>query len=581
MVNIIGSVIFCLALVATHFCGAAVEMRVRTTDNQEADKVALGQPLIVELSVTDASGLMPQISIEGLDQAGGRCVGKHITTINNNTELKYVYHVSYDKPGTYQIGPATVANGANVMRSKTVMIEVLDQTKPVVKVDKAHKKKSKDPLDTIFLHLSADKSEVVVGEKITCTLTLLSLHDRVTLKQIGQEGTNNLKMHNSTGPVNTKKEVRGKLYNSHQWQWELYPEAAGEFLIPVYFADVAVSDERHGMVMLLLGAHERKKRIYSNSLKITVESLPDNVPPGTPVGIFKEFRAQLSPRTIKQGMAATLTLELTGDGNFGTIAINALDGIPPALRCYSSSQQTNDTAQKTGNTRKKFEFIVQALQAGACQIPAQRFSYFDIQDRVLKTIETEPLNLLVLPGDPVPTHQTPDDNDQPDTAQETSEINNDVLLLKRLHENQSWRSDVALPWSLFFILLALSCVWPLYLLGAHVCAITLVERRYRGALKLALRKLRRAYEQNNGAALHRLMIQFIAYRVRCEPFMVTESMVEQRLHAQGADRKKIEEWHSFWNKISAFSFGERVAFCADEGLFFEATEWLKQLETII
>jgi hypothetical protein len=568
-----------------------IEMSLRTSDGEETDKAALGQPLTFEITLADIESTVPQITIEGLEQGGGHRVGYYSLYVNNNATYKYTYQLIYTKPGMYQLKPVIVIG--DDIYDQQFSIEIVDKTTPLVgtknkigstnagKIKKITQKK-KDCLESVQLLFAADKTEVVVGEKMSCTISLLHPYDYNDLSERnwGQEGTMPFTVLNSKGPSKSTIQHDGREYKCIQWTFDLYPEKAGDYLVPAFFADVVQPDTRHSMSMLslFLGTPERKKRIYSNALKVVVKGLPAGVAPDIIVGSFASFTLTCSPKIIDEGSAATAYLELKGDANFDNIVIEELSGIPDGLRCYSSKQQVHAPSKYEKHKSKKFEFILQGISAGKWHIPAQELIYFDVVSRTVQTIATQPLDIVVRPtvgGAKVPKYEP-----QRSADTKKNSISNELVTNtnKISRGYRTWQIE----WSLFMMLLLLPLLIPLYLVTRYLLATLTPWWRHRIALLKAQLSLKRASEQKNGAALYQLMVTFIVDQTGVKKTAVTAAMIEDRLRNVPVSELKIEEWNVFWARVNAYPFGEHGSIVtADEKLFDEAGQWLTFLRLVL
>ena len=73
-----------------------------------------------------------------------------------------------------------------------------------------------------------------------------------------------------------------------------------------------------------------------------------------------------------------------------------LRGLPDSFKSYPSKQYVHTAAP--GKSIKCFEFILQGMQAGNWEIPAQACAYFDVQAHQYKTLSTSPLSATVIPA---------------------------------------------------------------------------------------------------------------------------------------------------------------------------------------
>ena len=103
---------------------------------------------------------------------------------------------------------------------------------------------------------------------------------------------------------------------------------------------------------------------------------------------------QATSKVAKAGDANVVRLDIVGDGTFEGYETPQLLGIPEGLKSYESKQYTSELAN--GAHQTSYEFIVQGLKPGEWEIPAQEFTYFDVNRNEYKTYKTQPLTIAVL-----------------------------------------------------------------------------------------------------------------------------------------------------------------------------------------
>ncbi len=588
MVRIIGNALAAYFLTIIFFVHAEVELHLRCENGQAADSVVVGQPLLLEVSVSDNASIAPQVTVDGLDQATIRYTGFQVTTINNCSTYTYTYHIVYDQPGKYQLGPAFLAHASDKDKSESVIVHVADSTGQVKSTPQtAYSKKSgvakkagkpKDSLDGVELLFNVDKTHVMAGERICCEICLLYEHDDLTLRYFGQETAFPLTPTNKKGPIKTKKQLNGKEYKCIQWSFALYPDKPGEYVMPIFYADIVRPDTNNMKVAHFFFGFmsERKKRVYANAVKITVEKLPDSVPADTIVGTFESLKMTLACPHIDQGQATTAQLELVGDANFDAITVESLAGLSNGLRCYLSEQHVDESASGCKAAGKTFVFVIQGLEPGTWQIPAQELVYFDVASQVLKTIATEPCQLKV---SPVTTLQSsscqalkaPDVDCLAQSESKGCPVELDELVLDGPITGtvQGWY----MAWWLFYLLWTLPMVIPLcMIIGWALRRFEPTWRRYT-ALKRARKNLG-LVDTNDYFAVYRIVIDFISDRMRVPAASITVETVEAYLRHAHVDDQKIDEWRNFWTMLYQGAFGKDSDMLHEKTLFFKTDTWL-------
>jgi len=200
------------------------------------------------------------------------------------------------------------------------------------------------------------------------------------------------------------------------------------------------------------------------------------------------------------------TLAVEGDGTMDDLQFPVLQGLPDSFRSYPSKQYNQTTPP--GKSVKCFEFILQGMQAGNWEIPAQTCTYFDVQAHHYKTLSTSPLSATVIPASYSKSNPTAvdsgsvvlmHDDEQPlgslatSCGETESERSLPFYLLALLG---------LLPWVAYFVY---RCVAPLYARYAQYHARS---RAY--YIKQAQKKLQAAELMRDLSQVYPLFVELIA-----------------------------------------------------------------------
>ncbi len=143
--------------------------------------------------------------------------------------------------------------------------------------------------------------------------------------------------------------------------------------------------------------------LQSEPLDLQVQPLPP-YPDQNPdafsglVGRF-DLDAAVEPTDLSVGGSATVTLTLEGQGNI-------MDARPPALQLPAEFKSYPDNPQEqieqgpSGTSGKKiFRTAIVPVKSGRFELPPVRLTYFDVQQKAYRTLNTEPIGLNVQPGE--------------------------------------------------------------------------------------------------------------------------------------------------------------------------------------
>lgn len=583
MVKIIGKFSLLLSIVfMASGLRAGVVLHARNLDDEPITQVVVGQPFVLDVSVDHMDASAPQIEIEGLADFSSTYAGLYLFMINGSATTRCSYRVSGLKIGSYAIGPAVVTRHGKVAQSNVINLEVVSSLAPRAVPSLATTPSKADILNNIRLELAVDKSHSVVGQKIVCTLSLFYPAEKVVLRQIGRENQMPFKEYDVQGVQMPVELVDGKEIKCVQRKWFIYPDKPGEFIIPAYAAQMAIERNNNYYTPFVFGQKERSKTVYSNAIVLTVDPLPENVPPDIFVGSFVDFSAKLTPSMIKEGAATILVLELAGQGNFDMLSINALENIPEAIKYYSSNQQLVEVQPAADVQRKKFEFVLQGITAGVWQIPAQSFSYFDETTATVKTIKTEPVTLTItrdrnrapapLPGNN-PTNEV--------LLGQLPLIDESIAVVENdLNEKGPWSASLkrTMPWSLFWFLLFLPVfLCNAYFFGAWYCK----KYRHYWSFCTLVQRIGLAREHQDGTMIHLLLVNFLSERLAKPPAEISSQLIEERLRDAHFSVHEVEQWQQFWLLVNQHAFDEQGVLRVEDSFFENLLFWVKALDKIL
>ncbi|MDP3888937.1 MAG: BatD family protein [bacterium] len=558
---------------------ASLSLRLVDTDYQELQQVAVGQPFILEVTMNDVRDEVPLIA--GIEHL--RIVGRstRVSTINEKSTVHYDYIVHVDEQEDLKIGPAMIMHNGTRVVSNVITIKVGES---LLYADKAKKKENQEQ---ILLRFLVDNEQVVVGQKINCTLRFYYASDAVRLRQINHSEYGGFKKTKEEGPYAGTENIDGQNYNYAEWRWQLYPEEPGKKMLPGCAADFDIISTRNNILRSFgsfFSSQVERKRVYSNALHLYVDSLPPYNEPVQGIGSFKHLRTFLKPSIAKEGEGMVLTVELEGEGNSNALDQFVLQGMPEELRYYDSKKYSVDS-QKEGELSKKcFEFIVQGLKVGDWKIPAQIFTYFDVDKKQYQILKSAPIITSIIRGiSPVIVKE---DKTQDNVVSKQVEQKIDEVLAP-INYDGPWRPVrewPSLPFRVFVLLSVLPVLSGLFLVllsflkgyyrknGVHV--------RAKYAFLKARKELKQAESTHNVTALYGLFMRLIAHRCMISEHELCVSDIEQLLANKKVSSDTRVNWNHFFNQLTECVFGKKGTIESNNNLFKQAEEWIGQLEKL-
>jgi BatD DUF11 like domain len=575
MDRIVGNFLKILACIALLFINAQAEVTLRVTnmEGEQLEQAGAGQPFMLEVSIAKMGKGLSEPEIKGDPIINIQRTGLFMSTINGVSTTKYSYKVRIDEIGTFQLGPAIVMYQGAPVESNVLSIDV------------TQRQKSKDVSEKkAFLELKVDKDQVVVGQKINCTLTFYYTGDTVSLKQVGQPQLQGFSKQSEEEPITGKVKKDGEMYNYVRWYWKLYPTMPGKLVIPAHRADYVVELKKKqqglGAFGFFFGNHVEHKRVYSNIEQIHVDSLPPYDGQIDAIGTFKHIHASIKPAIAKQGEAMVLTLEIEGDADLRLIKPPKLKHMPSMLKYYESKNYVVEPKNKHEQSKKYFEYIIQGLQEGDWQIPKQTFTYFDIDAYKYKKLETAPLMIQIVRNTEIVKQPPVIDNE---SVQEQKIDTHDIFSINEQGPWRPMRERGPLPLWLFLLFMCMPIIFLIY-----ICVRTMIQHyyerhesrlRFEHAFKYASAQLRKAHQSHNAAQIYHIITQLFADRAQMPNAKVTQNNIETKLKNVGVSAERLQEWQLFFNTVAAHAFGHTKEI--DNHLFEQAKQWIDYLKKLL
>jgi len=568
--KILGKAIVLFSLLIS--CAAAAQGVLRVVDEMGSSlkTVQAGRPFMIELTLSDGGALDEAPVIEGFDPFELLDSSWSHSVINGEVSIAYRYNVIAPKPGTYTVGPALFSQDGSQKVSNSLQIEVgTEQLSD----------EQEDQENSVIVRLSLDKDRVVVGERIVATLRYYYTDPSARLRNFVEQSTKDVIRKKARGPRQGSEPIDGIEYDYIELDWDMYSKKAGEITVPAFAAEYEAKMPRNPMfggISRLLGMASAQKRAYSNAVTVQVDPIPPSDQAVQGVGTVDVFELSAHPSIVSQGEGAVVTLTLKGDFNPDKIMIDNLQGVPDELRYYESKESSEEPTSATDLATKQFEYIVQGLQTGNFEIPAQQFHYFDVNSQRHRTITTAPLSMTIMPGTPKKSSITPSN---PVVEQKRS-----ALPLAK-GELRPTRKPYIMPWWLFFLLITIPFFAWAFRRGRHSLYIhrkkTYRARRSYQAFSRAQAQLVKLQKNKKNERLYALFIELFADKWHLSIGSITAEYIAQRLQDIGMPQEQLEQWNEFFAAIAQQAFAAEQSEKHTTDLFKKAEQWLKQLQQLL
>lgn len=552
---------------------AQILLKAYDLEGHELKQAGAGQPFAIEVDVRGLGNVMQKPAIELPDDVTMRSVGYHMSSINGDVTIKHKYNIVAQKAGSYSIGPASIEKDGKKYTSNVITVQVGAQA---VAVAPPHASKS---AQVAFLELTVDKDRVVVGEKIQCTLRFYYTDQVLQMAPINKPDYNGFSNDAQQGPTKGTKEIKNKKYAYLEWRWVTRALRPGVQTIGSHSADFTVqaSDDLMRHFGFFVHNSGEQKRVYSNAVNISVDPLPTHEEPVHGIGSFSHMSVRIQPTTAKVGEGMVLTVAVDGDGTLDSKnCAQLLQGLPTEFKYYDSKQYVAEKKHADSVTQHCFEFIVQGIKAGSYQIPSFQFTFFDINTRRYKTLESKPIDVEIVQ---LAAHGT-------SKAHEPSNQNHAQIIPEDIRSVHAYVPSFslfsyAIPWWLFFILILIPLAIFYSMVGRTV-VVWLMQRiapyrKKRQTFAHVRAQIAQAEKSRNYSTVYSAFKAFFAAQHGLEPQLITHEMIEQELKQHGFSDAELVQWNDFFNALAEqVFFGNQKTLRVD--LISQARAWIQKFE---
>ena len=487
-----------------------------------------------------------------------------------SSQFTYTYILIPKGTGTFTLPQATAKVKGKEITSSPVSIEVVQGASSSGGGQSSPSGGSTSPDsvtgisdDDIFLRLTLDRTDVVVGEPITATLKLYQRVNIAGFEDARFPSFNGFWSQEVEAPTNI--EFRRENYNNQIYntavlrKYVLIPQQTGTINIDpaelVCLVNIRISSS--GGASIFDGFFDDyrtiRKRVTSSSYRVNVSPLPSGAPASFGGGVGKfTISAKMSKDSLTTHEASSLLVTVSGKGNVSLLEAPKVN-FPPDFEVYDTKTSEN-TSKASGGTSgsKVYEFPFIPRSHGDFTIEPIKYSYYDIDAGKYVTLSTGPIDLHVKKG-------RAQDQSSVSAAEPFPSVNRQGV--KSLGEDVRYihtklpalypKGDFFVTSPLFWILsvavlLAGVLLWAIFRRMAARRA-DIVGTKTRRATKMAMKRLKAAenyLDQNLYSAfyeeLHKAVLGFISDRLNIQAADFSKEKISETLLSSGVDSGLVE-----------------------------------------
>lgn len=333
-----------------------------------------------------------------------------------SSSISQNYLIQAMQPGDYTLPPITVTAGGQSLTTKPLHFVVTATGQQGGATAVAPGKNGDEP---VFLRISST-ADHFPGEIVPVTIKAYFSQEyraeSISLPTLQGDGVVMEQLQDE--PHQGQEQIDGELYSVLTWDTSLSGIKVGEH--PISFtleATLLIPQKRRSRSSFggssifgdsmfndpffdsFFGGYERRPISVASKQKVfTVRPLPEENRPANFTGAIGDFdlKVSVSPHEVEMGEPLTLTMEITGKGNFDRVEAPVFPE-DPRWKTYSPISDS-DVLEKDP-TKKVFEQAVVARNSDATVVPALSFSYFDPHKEEFITRTSTPIPIsLKLPA---------------------------------------------------------------------------------------------------------------------------------------------------------------------------------------
>ncbi len=472
----------CLARVALTIgllfaTAARADLSVRASVNPQHGQV--GEPLSLTIEVNGAQNVTaPDLS--NLDGFNVQYIGpaKQVSIINGqmNASVAHRYSLVPLKQGHFTLGPFTVDYEGKQYQTAAVPVDVgaVSQPPPAGPQGQAPSgqaaKGSTGP-DALRVTLSVPRQEVYLHEPLPVDLRLYVGNVRVSDLQYPTLAGDGLSIDKFPEPSQQRQDVNGETFQVVRFTTTVIPLRAGKLTLGPASVRLNVLSRRRGgggggfndpfFERFFQNDTERHPtEVRSDAVTLNVLPLPEEGKPSGFSGAVGSFALEVTaaPTELTAGDPITLHMKITGTGNFA-------EAQPPALSNADSFRTYEARTAKAEGAERSYEQVLIPNDANVHAVPPVRFSYFDPQARQYRTVQSQPIALVVRPPQNAPRAEVVTGGAPAARNAAAETLGRDIVYIKddpgrlTVPTNAWYRSVLFLLWQPVPLLLFATAVW--------------------------------------------------------------------------------------------------------------------------
>lgn len=466
-------------------------------------------------------------------------------SVNGSTKttetLTLTYVLSANQTGKFTIPAASVKVGGQTVKSAPLTVQVIAG-------NEQHASRSSAALGNNFFVMAVpSKKHVSEYEPFLLTYKVCWHPDLpvINLDAINLELQNvYMQPYNDTQQKSKKVEtINGRVLVTVDWQqYVIYPQKAGKLQIPSMKLMGYVREDLpyDPFDPFSAGYREVPKQLTTPVVDIQVDELADK-PADFSGGVGRfSITGLLDKAQVKENTPITISVKVSGRGNLNMLKQPILI-FPRGFDTYDAKQTEDFKLTSEGlNGSVSYEFVAVPQRKSNFVLPPAKLTYYDLDSRTYKTVQTDSFRLEVLKGDG-------SSNAMRDYSSQDENATGDIHGIK-MGVPETYNSHTFFASSFYFILMAaLFFVFVVIFIVLRQRASVqadVVKAKGRRANKVAVRKLRKAAKlmhDNKPGEFYdetlRALWGYVGDKLNIPVSQLSRENISQRLQERGVDEQ--------------------------------------------
>jgi hypothetical protein len=538
-----------------------------------------------ELNASGSDFVAPEITDFQVLSGPNQSTSMQFINGSMSQSISFSYIVRGMKEGTFEIGPARIKTGGQVIQSNALTIKVVKsnaaaqqqqggQPQQGQPQQQQQQKEAGPSANDIFAKVEVSRTNVMVGDAVTAKLKVYTRSSIVGFDKWelpSFEGFWNKPLDQGNQIQMEQEVLNGVTYQVGVIKtYILYPQKSGQIEIGPLSMTAIVREQvqnrrRSFWDPFGMSYQDYEVPLKSKPVTITVNPLPAGKPSDFSglTGNFK-LSAKMDKAQTKSNEAVNLTVTISGEGNIYQVQKPNIV-FPPDIEAYDPKVSDNIKLTAGGvSGSRTFEYVLIPRYAGDFEIGPFAFSYFDPKSNIFKTSKQDAFQLVVEKG-----KGEEEGGPRPAIAISGKEdirlIGSDIRYIKqgqyelRTQGGHFYRSGLffgllAVPTIIFALLMGYAAY--MQKMGADVAGM-----KSRGATKLAKKRLETAKKllaENKSTAFYeevfKALTEYVAFRHHIPVSALTKDKIRETLAAKSIAPQHIDGFISALDKAEFARF---------------------------